>query len=77
MPIPHRTYGAMEIRLRESLITRALVLPVQEFIHIQGISSVVLLGAAIVALLAVTAMALAVVWLEQAPYERQTRKFSG
>jgi len=34
-------------------------------------------GAAIVALLAVTAMALAVVWLEQAPYERQTRKFSG
>ena len=35
------------------------------------------LGAAIVALLAVTAMALAVAWLEQAPYERQTRKFSG
>jgi UDP-GlcNAc:undecaprenyl-phosphate GlcNAc-1-phosphate transferase len=35
------------------------------------------LGAAIVALLAVTTMALAVVWLEQAPYERQTRKFSG
>jgi UDP-GlcNAc:undecaprenyl-phosphate GlcNAc-1-phosphate transferase len=35
------------------------------------------LGAAIVALLAVTAMVVAVVWLEQAPYERQTRKFSG
>jgi len=35
------------------------------------------LGATIVALLAVTAVALAVVWLEQAPYERQTRKFSG
>ena len=35
------------------------------------------LGAAIVALLAVTAVALAVVWLEQAPYERQTRKSSG
>ena len=35
------------------------------------------LGAAIIALLAVTAMALAVVWLEQAPYERQTRKSSG
>ena len=35
------------------------------------------LGAAMVALLAVTAMVLAVVWLEQAPYERQTRKFSG
>ena len=40
----------MQMRLRESLITRALVLPVQEFIHIQGISSVVLLGAAILAL---------------------------
>ena len=51
MAIPHRTYGAMQMRLRESLITRALLLPVQEFIHIQGISSVVLLGAAIVALI--------------------------
>jgi NhaA family Na+:H+ antiporter len=51
MAIPHRTYGAIEMRLRESLITRALVMPVQEFIHIQGVSSVVLLGAAIVALL--------------------------
>jgi NhaA family Na+:H+ antiporter len=50
MPIPHRTYGAMQMRVRESLITRALLLPVQEFIHIQGISSVVLLGAAILAL---------------------------
>jgi len=50
MAIPPRTYGAMQMRLRESLITRALVLPVQEFIHIQGISSVVLLGAAIAAL---------------------------
>src|SRR3974377_1464763 len=50
MPIPPRTFGAMQMRLRESLITRALVLPIQEFIHIQGISSIVLLGAAIVAL---------------------------
>ena len=48
--IPARTYGALEVQLRESLFTRALVLPVQEFIHIQGISSVVLLGAAIAAL---------------------------
>ena len=40
----------MQMRLRESLITRALVLPIQEFIHIQGISSVLLLGAAIAAL---------------------------
>jgi NhaA family Na+:H+ antiporter len=51
MAIPYRTYGAMQMRLRESLITRALLLPVQEFIHIQGISSVVLLGAAIIALI--------------------------
>jgi NhaA family Na+:H+ antiporter len=51
MAIPHRTYGAMQMRLRESLITRTLVLPIQEFIHIQGISSVVLLAAAIAALI--------------------------
>ena len=51
MAIPPRTFGAMQMRLRESLITRALVLPIQEFIHIQGISSVVLLGAAMVALI--------------------------
>ena len=50
MAIPSRTYGAMQMRLRESLITRTLVMPIQEFIHIQGISSVVLLGAAIIAL---------------------------
>jgi NhaA family Na+:H+ antiporter len=50
MAIPPRTYGEMQMRLRQSLITRTLVLPIQEFIHIQGISSVVLLGAAIVAL---------------------------
>ena len=48
--IPARTYGALEVQLRESLFTRALVLPIQEFIHIQGISSVLLLGAAIAAL---------------------------
>ena len=51
MAIPPRTYGAMQMRLRESLVTRALVLPVQEFIHIQGISSIFLLGAAIAALI--------------------------
>src|SRR5580704_6101773 len=48
--IPARTYGAIEVQLRESLFTRALVLPIQEFIHIQGISSVLLLAAAVVAL---------------------------
>ncbi len=51
MAIPPRTYGAMQMRLRESLVTRAFVLPIQEFIHIQGISSVLLLGAAIAALI--------------------------
>src|ERR1017187_7471948 len=51
MGIPPRTYGALQVRLRESLVMRALVLPVQQFIHIQGISSILLLGAAITALL--------------------------
>ena len=51
MGIPPRTYGALQVRLRESLVTRALVLPIQQFIHIQGISSVLLLGAAITALI--------------------------
>jgi NhaA family Na+:H+ antiporter len=50
MGIPHRTYGALQVKLRESLFTRALVLPIQEFIHIQGMSSVLLLAAAIAAL---------------------------
>jgi len=50
MAIPYRRYGAIQMRLRESLITR-MVMPIQEFIHIQGISSVVLLGAAIIALI--------------------------
>ncbi len=50
MGIPPRTYGALQVRLRESLVTRALVLPIQRFIHIQGISSILLLGAAITAL---------------------------
>ena len=48
--IPPRTAGALEVKIRESLVTRALVVPIQEFIHIQGMSSVVLLLAAIVAL---------------------------
>ncbi len=48
--IPPRTAGGLEVRIRESLVTRALIIPVQEFIHIQGVSSVVLLLAAIAAL---------------------------
>jgi Na+:H+ antiporter, NhaA family len=51
MGIPPRTYGALRVKLRASLVTRALVLPIQQFIHIQGISSFFLLAAAIVALL--------------------------
>ena len=43
MGIPPRTFGALQVRLRESLVTRALVLPIQRFIHIQGISSILLL----------------------------------
>jgi NhaA family Na+:H+ antiporter len=50
MGIPPRTYGALQVRRRESLVTRALVLPIQRFIHIQGISSILLLAAAIIAL---------------------------
>jgi NhaA family Na+:H+ antiporter len=49
--IPPRTAGALEVQIRESLVTRALVVPIQEFIHIQGVSSIVLLLAAVAALL--------------------------
>jgi NhaA family Na+:H+ antiporter len=48
--IPPRTAGALEANIRKSLVTRALVVPIQEFIHIQGVSSIVLLLAAIAAL---------------------------
>ncbi len=48
--IPPRTAGALEVQIRESLVTRTLVMPIQEFIHIQGVSSIVLLLAAIAAL---------------------------
>jgi Na+:H+ antiporter, NhaA family len=50
MPIPPRTYGALQVRLRESLVARAVVMPIQRFIHIQGISSIALLAAAVIAL---------------------------
>ncbi len=50
MAIPPRTFGALQVKRRESLVTRALVMPIQQFIHIQGISSVFLLAAAIIAL---------------------------
>ncbi len=51
MEIPPRTFGALRVRRRESLVTRAVIIPIQQFIHIQGLSSVVLLAAAIVALI--------------------------
>src|ERR1039458_5868398 len=50
MGIPPRTLGALQVKLRESLVTRALVLPVQQFIHTQGMSSIFLLAAAVIAL---------------------------
>ena len=50
MPISPRTYGALEIKIRESLLARTVVLPIQRFIHIQGVSSLLLLAAAIAAL---------------------------
>ncbi len=51
MGIPPRTFGALQVKLRESLVTRAVVLPIQQFIHIQGISSFFLLAAATIALI--------------------------
>src|SRR5271157_2827927 len=50
MGIPPRTFGALQMRRRESLVTRAVVMPIQQFIHIQGLSSIFLLAAAIAAL---------------------------
>jgi NhaA family Na+:H+ antiporter len=50
MPISPRTYGGLEIKIRESLLARTVVLPIQRFIHIQGVSSFLLLAAAIAAL---------------------------
>jgi Na+:H+ antiporter, NhaA family len=49
--IPPRTYGALQVKQRESLVTRVVVMPIQQFIHIQGLSSILLLGAAILALI--------------------------
>src|SRR5579884_3800514 len=51
MTIPARTLGELKLQVRESLITRALQLPIQQFIHTQGVSSAFLLAAAVVALI--------------------------
>jgi Na+:H+ antiporter, NhaA family len=50
MGIPPRTFGTLEVKRRESLVTRAVIMPIQQFIHIQGISSIFLLAAAVGAL---------------------------
>ena len=50
MAVPARTLGALKLHVRESLIARIVQLPVQEFIHTQGVSSAFLLAAAVVAL---------------------------
>lgn len=50
MAVPERTLGALKLHMRESLVARTLQLPVQEFIHTQGVSSAFLLIAAVVAL---------------------------
>lgn len=50
MAVPARTLGALKLHVRESLIARTVQLPVQQFIHTQGVSSAFLLIAAIAAL---------------------------
>lgn len=50
MAVPARTLGALKLHVRESLIARQIQLPVQQFIHTQGVSSAFLLVAAIAAL---------------------------
>jgi Na+:H+ antiporter, NhaA family len=50
MTVPARTLGALNLEMRESLLARAVQLPVQQFIHTQGVSSAFLLAAAVAAL---------------------------
>jgi NhaA family Na+:H+ antiporter len=50
MAVPARTLGALKLHVRESLIARIVQLPVQEFIHTEGVSSAFLLIAAAAAL---------------------------
>jgi len=51
MTVPARTLGALKLEVRESLIARTVQLPVQQFIHTQGVSSAFLLAAAVIALI--------------------------
>jgi len=50
MAVPARTLGALKLEVRESLVARAVQLPIQQFIHTQGVSSIFLLASAIAAL---------------------------
>jgi Na+:H+ antiporter, NhaA family len=50
MTVPARTLGALRLEVRESFIARTLQMPVQQFIHTQGVSSAFLLVAAVIAL---------------------------
>ena len=50
MAVPARTLGALKLHVRQSLVARTVQLPVQEFIHTQGVSGAFLLIAAIAAL---------------------------
>jgi NhaA family Na+:H+ antiporter len=50
MAVPERTLGALKLEVRESLIARTVQLPIQEFIHTQGVSSAFLLIAAVAAM---------------------------
>lgn len=50
MPVPARTLGALRLEVRESLIARKVQLPIQQFIHTQGVSGAFLLVAAVIAL---------------------------
>ena len=51
MTVPERTLGALTLEMRASLVARAVQLPVQQFIHTQGVSSAFLLVAAVAALI--------------------------
>lgn len=50
MTMPARTLGALKLEVQKSLIARTVQMPVQQFIHTQGVSSAFLLTSAIIAL---------------------------
>jgi NhaA family Na+:H+ antiporter len=50
MAIPARSQGILEVKAKRSRVSRAVVLPAQQFIHTQGVSGFALMGAAGLAL---------------------------